>query len=137
MESFETDPKNQILAKFGQNDGLIWPILMPNLANFEKLKLRMHTYLKCLLESRFWVEKSKRAKRYALGSSLAQKVCKRATLSATKVGKWLFGSLLLVQKVCQASSWWLNGGQNGEGGAKQKIHPVSVLLHLKCFMSPA
>ena len=27
MESFETDPKNQILAKFGQNDGLIWPIL--------------------------------------------------------------------------------------------------------------
>ena len=27
VESFETDPKNQILAKFGQNDGLIWPIL--------------------------------------------------------------------------------------------------------------
>ena len=27
VESFETDPKNQILAQFGQNDGLIWPIL--------------------------------------------------------------------------------------------------------------
>ena len=27
VEPFETDPKNQILAKFGQNDGLIWPIL--------------------------------------------------------------------------------------------------------------
>ena len=27
MEPFETNPKNQILAKFGQNVGLIWPIL--------------------------------------------------------------------------------------------------------------
>ena len=26
VEPFEADPKNQILAKFGQNDGLIWPI---------------------------------------------------------------------------------------------------------------
>ena len=26
-ESFEADPKNQIWAKFGQNNGLIWPIL--------------------------------------------------------------------------------------------------------------
>jgi len=27
LESFETDPKNQILAEFGQIDGLIWQIL--------------------------------------------------------------------------------------------------------------
>ena len=27
MESFETDPKNAILANFGQNDGLAWPNL--------------------------------------------------------------------------------------------------------------
>ena len=25
VEPFETNPENQILAKFGQNDGLIWP----------------------------------------------------------------------------------------------------------------
>ena len=107
---------------------LIWPILTPNLANFEKLKSRTHTYLKSLLESRFWVEKSKRAKRYAHGSSFAQKVPNRATLLLTKVAKWFFGRLLLVQKVCQASSWWLNGGQNGEGGAIQKIHPVCMCV---------
>ena len=29
VESFETDPKNQIRTKFGQKDDLIWPILSP------------------------------------------------------------------------------------------------------------
>ena len=100
---------------------------MPNLANFEKLKSRTHTYLKCLLESRFWVEKSKRAKRYAHGSSFAQKVPNRATLSLTKVAKWFFGRLLLVQKVCQASSCWLNEGKNGKGGV---LHLVAPLVEL-------
>ena len=84
--------------RFLEKVKLFCTIIRPNLANsdakfgqfwkIKKIKDTYHTCLKCLLESRFWVEKSQRAKRYALGSSFAENTPNKATSLKTKVTKW-------------------------------------------------